>query len=85
MNLILIKQILKSNHLIFINQVKKLSIIIIKCNHKIYLQLNNSSVDLRVYAMQCLVETARHYYDFLADDILKIFSIMKEYVNKTFN
>jgi hypothetical protein len=30
--------------------------------------------------MQCLVEVARNYYDFLQNDIEKIFSIMKDYV-----
>jgi len=72
------RKTLKIRYIIFITFKDERTIIL----DTIYLQLNNSSVDLRVYAMQCLVETARHYYDFLPDDILKIFSIMKEYVNK---
>lgn len=41
----------------------------------IYTNLNSNNVEMRVYAMQCLVEVTRCYYDYLDDQMAKILEV----------
>lgn len=46
----------------------------------IYGQLRSNSSEIRVYAMQSLVEVARNYYDFLQTEMQELIGIIKDYV-----
>ena len=47
----------------------------------IYLQLTNSFKDVRLYAMQALVEVSRNYYENISEDIARISETTKNHVN----
>jgi hypothetical protein len=55
----------------------------------IYTLLQHSVMDIRVYAMQCLVEISRIYYDFLEANIDKLIAVTTNHMlndeEKSFN